>query len=137
MGGSQSSSFPVNAGEKQGCVLAPIIFNLFLAAITLVSHSVFEPLDTVGIEYRIYGGLLYLRCLQAKSKTSSALISAIQYADEAAFPSLTTDRLQRNLDVISETYLRADLIVNTMKTEVLSASSPDAPTVSASGKQVK
>ena len=38
MAGSQSSSFPVEVGVKQGCVLAPIIFNLLLVAITFVSH---------------------------------------------------------------------------------------------------
>ena len=37
MAGSPSSSFPVEVGVKQGCVLAPIIFNLLLVAITLVS----------------------------------------------------------------------------------------------------
>ena len=35
MAGSQSSSFPVEVGVKQDCVLAPIIFNLLLVAITL------------------------------------------------------------------------------------------------------
>ena len=38
MAGSQSSSFPVEVGVKQGCVLAQIIFNLLLVAMTLVSH---------------------------------------------------------------------------------------------------
>ena len=105
MVGSQSSSFPVEVEVKQGCVLAPIIFNLLLVAITLVSHRDLQSSDCVGIEYR-----LDLRRLQAKTKTSSAMISALQYADDAAFPSLTADGLQRSLDVMSETYLRAGLI---------------------------
>ena len=37
---------------------------------------------------------------------------------------------------MSETYLRADLIINTTKKEILSASSPDAPTFSISGNQL-
>ena len=65
------------------------------------------------------------------------MIYALQYADDAAFPSLTIDGLQHSLDIMSETYLRAGLIINTTKTEILSASSPDAPTFFISGNQIK
>ena len=137
MAGSQSSSFPVEGGVKQGCVLAPIIFNLLLVAISLVSHRDLHSYDCVGIEYRLGGGLFNLRRFRTKTKTSSAVISALQCADDSTFPSLTADGLQRNLDVISETYLRAGLIINTTKTEILSASSPDAQTFSISGNQLE
>ena len=60
MAGSQSSIFPVEVGVKQGCVLAPIIFNLLLVAITLVSHHDLQSSDCVGIEYRLDGGLFNL-----------------------------------------------------------------------------
>ena len=132
MARSQSSSFPVEMGVIQGCVLAPIIFNLLLLAITLVSHRDLQSSDCVGIEYHLDGGLFNLSRLQAKTKTSSAL----QYADDAAFPSLTADGLQHS-HVISEAYLCAGLMVNTTKTEILSTSSPDAPTFSISGNQLK
>ena len=69
--------------------------------------------------------------------TSSAVISALQYADDATFPSLTADGLQRSLDVMSEAYLHAGNIINTTKTEILSAASPDVPSVSISGYQLK
>ena len=136
MAGSQSSSLPVEVGIKQVCVLTPIIFNLLLVAMTLVFHRHLRC-DCVGIDYRLDSGLFNLRRLQAKTKTSSAMVSALQYADAAAFPSLTADGLQRSLDVMSETYLRAGLIINTMKTEILSPSSPDAPTFFISGNQLK
>ena len=126
MAGSQSSSFPVEVGVKQGCVLAAIIFNQFLVAITLVSHRDLHSFDCIEIEYRLDGGLFNLRHLQAKTKTSSAVISALQYADDAAFPSLTADGLQRSLNVMSEAYLRAGLVFSAAITEILSASSPDA-----------
>ena len=137
MAGSQSSSFSVEVGVKQGCVLTPIIFNVLLVAITLVSHRDLQSSDCVVIEYRLDGGLFNLRRLQAKTKTSSAVISALQYTNAAAFPSLTADGLQRSLDVMSETYLRAGLIINTAMTEILSASSPDAPTFSINRNQLK
>ena len=136
MAGSPSSSFPVEVGVKQGCVLAPIIFNLLLVAMTLVIHRDLQSSDCVGNEYRLDGGLYNLRHLQAKTKSSSAMISALQYADDAAFPSHTADGLQRSLDVMSETYLRAGLIINTTKTEILRTPSSDAPTFSISGNQL-
>ena len=136
MAGSQSSSFPVEVGVKQGCVLAPITFNLLLVAITLVSHHDLQSSYCDGIEYRLDGGLFNLRRLKAKTKTSTAMISALLYADDAAFPSRTADGLQRSLDVMSETYFRAGLIINKTKTEILSASSPDDLTLPISGNQL-
>ena len=65
------------------------------------------------------------------------MISALQYADDAAFPGLTADGFQRSLDVMSETYLRAGLVVDTTKTVILSTSSPDTPTFSINGNQLK
>ena len=85
---------------KEGCIVAPI---MTLVAITLASLRAFHALDSVGIECRLDCGLFDLRRLQAKIKTFSAVIYALQYADYAAFPSLTADELQHCLDVISET----------------------------------
>ena len=45
--GSQSSNLPVDVRAKQGCVLAPIIFKLFIVAMTLVSLRDFQPFDSV------------------------------------------------------------------------------------------
>ena len=132
----QSSSFPVEVGVKHGCFLAPIIVNLLLVAMTLVSYRDLQSSDCVGIEHRL-DRLFILRHLQAKTKTSSAIIFALWYADVAAFPSLAADGLQRSLDVMSETYLRADLTINTTKTEILSTSSHDAKTFFICGNQLK
>ena len=65
------------------------------------------------------------------------MISTLQYVDDAAFPSLTADGLQRSLDVMSEVYIRVGLIISRTKTEILSTSSPDAPSFSISGNQLK
>ena len=109
--GCSCSSFSAEVGVKQGCVLAPIIYNQLLVVISLVSHRDLQSSDCVGIEYRLDGGLFNLRRLQSKTKTSSAMISALQYADNTAFSSLTAVGLQRSLDVRSESYLRAGLII--------------------------
>ena len=119
MAGTQSSSFPVEVEVKQGCVQAPIIFNLLLVAITLISHRELQSSDFSGIEYRLDGGLFNLRRLQSKTKTSSAMIFTLLCADDAAFSSLTPDGLQRSLDVMSETDLGAGLIIKKQKQKSL------------------
>ena len=65
MAGSQTSSFPVEVGVKQGCVIAPITFNLLLVAMTLVSHRDLQSSDCVGIANRLDGGFFKLRRIQA------------------------------------------------------------------------
>ena len=69
--------------------------------------------------------------------TSAAVISALQYAYDTAFPSLTADGLQRCLHVTPETYLIAGIIIKATETEILSASSPEAPNFSIGGSQLK
>ena len=137
MAGSQSSTFPVIVGVKQGCVLEPIIFNLLLVAMSLVAHRDLQSSDYVGIEYRLDGGLFNLRRFLARTKTSTAMISAPQYADDAAVSSLAADSLQRSLDVMSEAYLRAGPMINTTKKKILSVSSLYAPTCSIGGNQLR
>jgi len=39
VGGRESDLFDVLVGVKQGCVLAPVIFNLFLVAVTLACRN--------------------------------------------------------------------------------------------------
>jgi len=133
-----SKSFGVNTGVKQGCVLAPVIFNLFLVAVTLVfRHNIFAA-DGVCIKYRLNGSLFDIRRLQVVTKVTNDTIFDLQYADNAALPSHTPDGLQRQLDAISSAYSRAGLVVNSKKTEVfyLPSDSSLRPTFYISGDQL-
>ena len=78
MAGSQSSNCHIEVGVKQGCVLAAIIFNLFLVAITHVSYRDLQSSDCVGIEYRLDSGFFNLRRLQTKTMNSSSVILALR-----------------------------------------------------------
>ena len=62
--GKLSEPFGVNNGTKQGCVLAPLLFNIFYAAMLL---DAFRNNDQgILIKYRTDGGIINLRRLQAK-----------------------------------------------------------------------
>ena len=80
--GSTSGSFDVVSGVKQGCVLAPALFNLYLTAILIVA---FSDCDTgVRMEYRTDGGLLNIRRFGAKTKVYETIIRCLLYADDCA-----------------------------------------------------
>ena len=132
-----SKSFGVNMGVKQGCVLAPVIFNLFLVAATLVFHHNISAADGVCIKYRLDGSLFNICRLQAVTKVTNTIFD-LQYADNAALPSHTPDGLQRQLDAISSAYSRAGVVVNSKKTEViyLPSDPSQSPTFYISGDQL-
>ena len=60
-GGKESAPFEVTVGVKQGCVLAPIIFSLFTAAVILLLYNNINA-DELGVplNYRLDGNLFNL-----------------------------------------------------------------------------
>lgn len=81
--GLVSEPFAVNVGVKQGCVLALVIINIYLAAVTLLARQSLDPDEGVGVGYRLDGSLFNLRRLQATTKTSNTAIRGLQYAEDA------------------------------------------------------
>ena len=106
VGGHESDPFDVLVGVKKGCVLAPVIFNLFLVAFTLVFRNGLPQNAGISINFRLGGNLFYIRRLQAKTKVSTDTIFDLQYADDAAILSHTAAGLQHSLDLpVSYTHL--------------------------------
>lgn len=118
-GGLTSDPFPVAVGVKQGCILAPALFNLFLAAINLITHNIIGGYKGVKIEYRLDGNLFNLRRLQAHTKTSIRHIIELQYADDLVLLANSPIDLQDSLDILTSAYVAMGLKVNINKTEVL------------------
>ena len=122
VGGHESDLFDVLVGVKQGSVLAPVIFNLFLVAVTLVFRNGLPPNAGIPINFRLDGNLFNIRRLQAKTKVSRDTIFDLQYADDAAIPSHTAAGLRHSINLLAATYQCARLIVNTKKTDFLAQS---------------
>ncbi len=79
-GGSKSEPFIVETGVKQGCVIAPTLFAIFIAAIL---HLIGEELPQgIPIMYRTDGRLFNLNRFKAKSKVNCTTITELQYADD-------------------------------------------------------
>ena len=123
----QSELFGVNVGVKQGCVLAPVLFNLILSAVTCLLHRALGHEDGVHVEYRLDGSLLNIRRLQAHTKTKTCQICELQYADDNAIVAHSKEALQRALDIITALYQAFGLQVNIQKTEVMSQLTTPTP----------
>jgi len=115
VGGQLLVPFDVLVGVKPGCVLAPVIFNLFLVAVTLASRDGFPSDAGVPFIHRLDGSLFNIRRLKADTKVSRDRIFELQYADDAAVPAHSASGLQSSLNVLSTTYSHAGLVVNAKK----------------------
>uniref|UniRef100_UPI00398E885A uncharacterized protein n=1 Tax=Pristiophorus japonicus TaxID=55135 RepID=UPI00398E885A len=82
----------VRTGVKQGYVIAPTFFSIFLAAML---HLTLNKLPAgVELNYRTSGNLFNLRRLQARSKTIPSSVVELQYADDACICAHSEAELQ-------------------------------------------
>ena len=83
-GGDTSASFAFTKGVKQGCFLAPILFNLLFAC--MLFQAVKDSEEGVYIRYRFDGYLFDLRRLNVKTRCLQELIHESLYTDDWAQP---------------------------------------------------
>uniref|UniRef100_A0A5F8GN97 RNA-directed DNA polymerase n=1 Tax=Monodelphis domestica TaxID=13616 RepID=A0A5F8GN97_MONDO len=81
-GGETSDCFNISNGMKQGCVLTPVLFNLYFNQV--LRQAVMDLDLGVYIKYRLDGSLFNLRRLTAKTKTTERLILEALFADDCA-----------------------------------------------------
>ena len=113
--GKSSVPFSDDAGVKQGCVIAPTLFSLFMGAVLQLARP--SLIDGVGVQYRLDGNIFNLRRLQAKTKVSFTTIVELQYADDSAVCSCSEDGMQSTVDAFALAYSRLGLTLNISKTE--------------------
>ena len=118
--GTPTAKFPVSTGVKQGCVMAPTLFNLFLSVLMKI---VVLP-QGVAVNYRIDGKLFNIRRLQAKTKIKHCNIVELQYADDAMVVAHSEVELQAIVDAFTHAYNRLGLQLNAKKTKVLFQAKP-------------
>ncbi len=101
-GGSKSEPFIVETGVKQGCVIAPTLFAIFIAAIL---HLIGEELPQgIPIMYRTDGRLFNLNRFKAKSKVNCTTITELQYADDNVIAAHSAEDLQGILNAFAMTF---------------------------------
>ena len=123
--GMVTEPFLVKSGVKQGCVIAPTLFSIFIAT---VLHLIKDKVPT-GIEavYRLDGKLFNLARLRSRTKTQKLCLMELQYADDNAICASSERDLQTIMNAFHEAYTRLGLTVNIRKTQVLYQPPPRRP----------
>ena len=117
--GEESEPFAVEVGVKQGCAMAPVLFNIYLAAANFLFTRRNAQNGSIHITYRLDGNLFNLQRLKARTKISHRHLSELQYADDFALIAHTPEDLQRSINTLNEVYSELGLVINPTKTEVL------------------
>lgn len=123
--GQNSSNFPVSIGTRQGCILAPTLFNIFLIAVLSVAFC--DYTGGVHFRFRTDGGLHKLSRFSAKTKVTQGVFQQAIYADDCAFVSCNPDDLQDAITRLATTSSRFGLKINLQKTEIMASTTEDLP----------
>ena len=120
--GEQSDPFSISIGVKQGCVLAPVLFNLFFAC--FLRQAVGNMDKGVYVSYD--GSIFNLRRLSAKTKTLNSLIQEDLFSDDCALMAHKPGDLQAMLNSFSDASKQFGLSISLGKTEVLFQLAPNS-----------
>ncbi len=112
--GEISDPFSVSVGVKQGCVLAPTLFNLFFDVMIWLTITDNHP--GVRMSYLLDADLVGNR----KKLTSNVSVSDLEYADDMALISDSFDVLTTLLEFLDSTCRLMGLSINYKKTKLLS-----------------
>ncbi|XP_038077260.1 uncharacterized protein LOC119745110 [Patiria miniata] len=115
--GDVSDSFSVRCGVKQGCVIAPCLFNIYFSYLL---HHAFDD-NTLGVylHTRFDEGLFNVQRFRAKTKVSHSTVTDLLFADNAALFAHTADDLQTLLDRFTSSCAVFGLKISESKTVVM------------------
>ena len=122
VGGEVSESFRVTNGVKQGCVLAPTLFSIFLSA--MLDDAFRDMGDGVYIHSRQSADLFNVAHIRAKTKTTRILMRELLFADDSALVAHSAKEMQKILDAFSNASKKFGLKINIKKTDVLCCTNP-------------
>ena len=117
VGGEVPESFSVTNGVKQGCVLAPTLFSIFLSA--MLDDAFRDMGDGVYIQSRQSADLFNVAHFRANTKTTRILMRELLFADDSALVAHSAEEMQNIVDAFSNASKKFGLKINIKKTEVL------------------
>ena len=111
----RSEEFPISVGVKQGDVLAPMLFNMYLDAVIRVALKRF-PTEGIHLNYSYNAPLTYNNRHKLDKAT---IVQNLAYADDMVLTSSNIVSLQNLLDSMDNTLAKFGLKINPTKTKCM------------------
>ncbi|PFX12563.1 hypothetical protein AWC38_SpisGene23457 [Stylophora pistillata] len=124
---SRSEASDINGGVKQGCVLAPTLFNILFSL--LLNHAFKSSEESILIRSRSDGKLFNPARLRAKTKVRKVVIHDLLFADDVALVAHSAEKLQLLLNQFSDACEAFRLTSSLKKTKVMSQDNAATPAV--------
>ncbi|BHF59700.1 hypothetical protein SprV_0100266100 [Sparganum proliferum] len=121
--GAVSEAFAVTNRVKQGCGLAPTLFNLMFSAILMDAYR--DEHLGIRIAYRTDGHLLNQWRMHFQSRVSTTTVHEFLFADDCALNTTSEEEMQRSMDLFSAACANFGLVINTQETVVMHQPPPN------------
>ena len=122
--GGATTPFQMSNGVKQGCVLAPTFFGLYLT--TVLMEATRDLSSNINICIKS-GELFKLLRPRAAGKISYVFIQGLLYADECALVEHLEEDLQEMSRIVNSAFSIIGLVVSIKKTEIIHQPGPGVP----------
>ena len=122
--GKTSNMFSVTSGIRQGCVLAPTLFNFYFDTAIQMAMNVHRQEERgINVAYLLDADLMGKR----ESLKLETLVADLEYADDMALLADNWADLTTMLDSLASTCKKLDLTISCKKTKTLTVlTNPDA-----------
>ena len=123
-GGFTSKKFAVTTGVKQGCCIAPLLFNLL---IDTIMKGVLRECEELGVRVNVRSCSMGLDQDLASGRVEQLkkIITAILYADDCVILAQNRTELEKIFKILSTHLSAYGLVINMSKTKVSIVGKPD------------
>jgi hypothetical protein len=118
------TGFDIGRGVRQGCVIAPLLFNVFFDCVVRLSLAEMPAGCAVRLAFRAEGEVLPWHA-RAGGPSTMLTIAALMYADDLVLMSFDRCELELMLKVFDSVCNRMGMCVNAAKTELIAVCHDD------------
>ena len=117
--GTLSESLSLKTGVKQGCVLSPLLFNIFMDWIV---QRVMKKMEHTGIRIQ-YTKQRKLLNMKERDLTETILVNTLLYADDMVILDANFDNVKMFVEELDRELCSVGMMMNVKKTKMMVLSS--------------